>query len=348
MQKELRLADLNPVAARLARQLRTRELGDNDHWKLERAHRDFLSDWWTEGPYRIRCIPTYSRSGVRFMKDLCAEVWQNCVYGTGGRHPYPLGGEGMTLPQMILCLKDPNWKLCETAKTYQEVPPPAPPIGPIPGTKAYDVAVTLGTQYAPYHFSVDHDLRLTPDPGFVDSQSEEPRKVQVKPRPDEVAFRMAELATKEVRRKMTNFIMYGSYEGPGGEPVMGRVSVRGLKSEQVLIQPEPPPSGGQGDVWEDVCSHSAIVNKDDPLIPLYKARRMQGIEKYGTPLRYWNGRDPKVDALQECLDGIVYCEQGYREACRRGGDRGELEADAFAEAQHHLKTAARLLLKVSP
>lgn len=69
-----------------------------------------------------------------------------------------------------------------------------------------------------------------------------------------------------------------------------------------LLDPQPPPSNESGDLWATL-----IAREDDPeLRALFAARREQGIAKYGRPLGMGNGRDFRVDALQEALDGIAY------------------------------------------
>lgn len=44
-----------------------------------------------------------------------------------------------------------------------------------------------------------------------------------------------------------------------------------------------------------------------------KERNLQGIQRYGTPLQAFNGRDPIVDAYQEALDMCVYLRQVIEE-----------------------------------
>jgi hypothetical protein len=44
------------------------------------------------------------------------------------------------------------------------------------------------------------------------------------------------------------------------------------------------------------------------------AKRTQlGIERYGTPLMTWNGRDAATDAYEEAMDLAKYCTQLYME-----------------------------------
>ena len=59
-------------------------------------------------------------------------------------------------------------------------------------------------------------------------------------------------------------------------------------------QPKPRPA--RGDVW-------LLVLADR------HARRLTGIERYGTPVQPFNGRDSLVDAYQEALDLVVYLRQ---------------------------------------
>lgn len=78
------------------------------------------------------------------------------------------------------------------------------------------------------------------------------------------------------------------------------------------MQPDPTP--GTGDVWLDVVD---AVEMPDPLRFACLARRRLGVERYGTPLQYGNGRDPDADLLDELLDGAVYAWQGGRQEMAR-------------------------------
>jgi hypothetical protein len=89
--------------------------------------------------------------------------------------------------------------------------------------------------------------------------------------------------------------------------------------------PQPAPTGDSKIVLESVIakindmlkrdtSYGALSNSVDP----YRLRRVQkalieraefGLKKYGTYLRVENGRDARVDELQEILDAIMYDEQ---------------------------------------
>lgn len=71
------------------------------------------------------------------------------------------------------------------------------------------------------------------------------------------------------------------------------------------VRPQPAPTPSTGDVWLDLID---AIEVPDRLRLLMLARRRQGIERYGVPLQRDNGRDHAADALQEALDGAVYCE----------------------------------------
>lgn len=70
-----------------------------------------------------------------------------------------------------------------------------------------------------------------------------------------------------------------------------------------LIDEQNPPKPAEGDVW-------LLVLHD------MQERRIHGIEKYGTPVQPFNGRDALVDAYQECLDLCVYLRQAIEERKR--------------------------------
>lgn len=69
---------------------------------------------------------------------------------------------------------------------------------------------------------------------------------------------------------------------------------------QRLIDEQSPPAPSTGDVWTLVLCDM-------------EERRVHGIEKYGTPVQTYNGRDPLVDAYQEALDLCVYLRQAIEE-----------------------------------
>lgn len=72
---------------------------------------------------------------------------------------------------------------------------------------------------------------------------------------------------------------------------------------QILrVQDQPPPEESEGDVWAEIIEDMT-------------ERRQVGIDRYGTPLQRFNGRDAMTDAYQEALDLLVYLRQhiGERE-----------------------------------
>lgn len=68
---------------------------------------------------------------------------------------------------------------------------------------------------------------------------------------------------------------------------------------------QPAPSGGRGDVWVDVIQHLDEMGVAG-LRPRCEARRELGIQRYGVPLGYDDGRDPERDLEDELLDGAAY------------------------------------------
>ncbi len=77
-------------------------------------------------------------------------------------------------------------------------------------------------------------------------------------------------------------------------------------------RPEPPPLGGTGNpLWPTVIARYA----DRPAFAAAARERHEfGVAKYGCALRTHNGRNARVDALQEAMDLIVYLEQMAQEA----------------------------------
>ena len=89
----------------------------------------------------------------------------------------------------------------------------------------------------------------------------------------------------------------------------------------VQEQAAPTPNASKP-VWELVMADMA-------------ARDVVGRERYGTPLQAHNGRDPLVDAYQECLDQAVYLRQAIEE---RGGARPGAKGETWADEQGRLWT----------
>lgn len=68
-----------------------------------------------------------------------------------------------------------------------------------------------------------------------------------------------------------------------------------------LVEPEPMPIKNELPfMWTRAMER---------FVKLAQARDEFGAKKYGTRLQPFNGRNPKIDALQELLDAFVYFEQ---------------------------------------
>ena len=71
---------------------------------------------------------------------------------------------------------------------------------------------------------------------------------------------------------------------------------------------QPPPTEGSGrEVWAGILERHPDLPAG--LLADMRARDALGRERYGTPLREWNGRDAIADAYQESLDLVAYLEQ---------------------------------------
>jgi hypothetical protein len=96
---------------------------------------------------------------------------------------------------------------------------------------------------------------------------------------------------------------------------------------------EPPPTGDGTPVWP-------LVIRD--VIADMEERDRVGTERYGTPLRTFNGRRALVDAYQEALDGVVYLRQEMAEEGERAAAR--LRADAEGISLDQMDRVAESLL----
>ena len=80
-----------------------------------------------------------------------------------------------------------------------------------------------------------------------------------------------------------------------------------------ILPDQPPPVDGVGDVWADLIAEAETDGRCSPtLLAAMRERRELGIQRYGKPLQYANGRDPLIDAAQELLDAAVYLRQAGR------------------------------------
>lgn len=102
----------------------------------------------------------------------------------------------------------------------------------------------------------------------------------------------------------------GRYIGPDGEPV-------GDALPMTVPEDQPPPTPNTAvPVWELVVADM-------------QERNRVGIERYGTPLQVFNGRDALQDAYFEALDLVVYLRQAIEErdidgTVLRGGGNDEV------------------------
>jgi hypothetical protein len=83
---------------------------------------------------------------------------------------------------------------------------------------------------------------------------------------------------------------------------------------EIVDQPPPLPNGHPG--------IQALVRVD------LEERERLGIERYGTQLQPFNGRDALVDAYQEALDLVCYLRQVIAERSTEGGDGSGLAPEA--------------------
>jgi hypothetical protein len=94
--------------------------------------------------------------------------------------------------------------------------------------------------------------------------------------------------------------------GVGGAPVYT------LDKEPSLTGQQAAPQPGRGDMWASVIErYDGQINP--ALVDIFRARREQGLAKYGVPLQAGNGRDICKDIADETLDRIVYAEQAAQE-----------------------------------
>lgn len=66
-----------------------------------------------------------------------------------------------------------------------------------------------------------------------------------------------------------------------------------------MPQPDPIPNDSPS-LWQAVIADM-------------QARERLGMERYGTPVQAFNGRDALKDAYEECLDQAVYLKQSLTE-----------------------------------
>lgn len=93
-----------------------------------------------------------------------------------------------------------------------------------------------------------------------------------------------------------------------------------LVSTPIADQP-PPVANDRPPIWELVIADM-------------KDRHQLGIERYGTPLQAFNGRDALIDMYQEQLDNVAYTRQLIEE---RKGTREEVLAQRVRTLENALR-----------
>lgn len=111
-----------------------------------------------------------------------------------------------------------------------------------------------------------------------------------------------------------------------------------------LLDPQPAPAPGSGDIWAEVLADPWIAATVDPeVLADMAARRLHGIATYGTPLQLGNARDARADAYQELLDAVVYAQLRMMEWDSVGHGMGVLQwrsiRNAAAELAQRVRTA---------
>lgn len=108
------------------------------------------------------------------------------------------------------------------------------------------------------------------------------------------------------------------------------------KAEYSIFPQNNPVPNESRPIWEIVIEE---FEKDFPLdcnsflIDKMKERNNFGIEKYGTPLQAFNGRDSLNDSFQEILDSCVYLKQAIIEG--KDNSAGYLDL-IYSNQLHHL------------
>ena len=94
-----------------------------------------------------------------------------------------------------------------------------------------------------------------------------------------------------------------------------------VKVKQAVNAEQAAPVAGTGDAWFSVIEELEQWDQNFSLMPLISdmtERRLLGIERYGTPVQQFNGRDSLLDAYQEVLDLIVYLKNDELERQQNG------------------------------
>lgn len=83
-----------------------------------------------------------------------------------------------------------------------------------------------------------------------------------------------------------------------------------LHNSRMLIDPQPAPVNTEESKEVTVPVSAEVFPRAARLL---RERKAFGLRKYGTPLKTHNGRDPRIDELQELLDACYYRTQGQDE-----------------------------------
>lgn len=98
-----------------------------------------------------------------------------------------------------------------------------------------------------------------------------------------------------------------------------------MPSRPIADQP-PPMVNANPAIWPLVIADVGILGAPGICALVQKdmeERHQVGIERYGTPLQPFNGRDALVDAYQEALDKTVYLRQALLESSQMYEPTGE-------------------------
>jgi hypothetical protein len=80
------------------------------------------------------------------------------------------------------------------------------------------------------------------------------------------------------------------------------------KSRRPGDQPLPVP--GQGRSMHDLVVEDLLARPGmEDIVELFRQRRALGLERYGSLLQAFNGRDAQQDLLEELADAVVYARQ---------------------------------------
>lgn len=87
-------------------------------------------------------------------------------------------------------------------------------------------------------------------------------------------------------------------------------------NEAALTQPAPVTREGAASMHDLVCEdlvYKFVPGMESNVVQDLEARKKMGLEKYGTVLQAFNGRDAIMDAYQETLDLTAYLKQAIIE-----------------------------------